>query len=504
MSTDKGESLRLDHTCNLSVLMAIPDREGVLDEKKENDEIEGSSSNSDSKSSRDNKSLLKDIHEYLVSISKPCEFIDGNHYFSIEKYGRRIRVIIATRCETIHQCILDTYNGQLKSDLIVVDYNSNCFNKVFYENIIESKSKSTPKIMPLSTETGLEQKNNGNVITLDRPYRQLDSRFILNTVIDELVPPNVRVIIPRHLEKFQEIISEKIEPFFEYLKLEFKFVLAGSQGRKVERIFEKRERFFNILHLDNNCLDDEYALTAAKANLSESIFTCFDLNGLLCEPDLVKRQFKTIVDNSSNEEIKSITGRETINDVFGDAHYFPLDDEFWIEMNEKLETTHDFKGPFYKDSSSEKRKKLRYIRHSNNKESQMSQSLDVFISHAGEDKDDIAIPIDTACKRLGISTFLDQVDLRWGNSVSGGISSAMGRSRFVLAIISESYLKKHWPKKELASALHAEISGQGQEVLPLLVGNPDLKLEGLLVDKLSVAWEGDADIIAQLIKGRIR
>lgn len=128
---------------------------------------------------------------------------------------------------------------------------------------------------------------------------------------------------------------------------------------------------------------------------------------------------------------------------------------------------------------------------------------DLFISHASEDKEGIARPINEACKKLCISAFFDEDEIDWGDSIPNKISAAMGSAPFVLVIISESFLKKDWTRKELDSALHAEVSGQGQKVLPLVVGDLDLTSEGLVRDKRYITWDGDADKIARLIKEAI-
>ena len=43
---------------------------------------------------------------------------------------------------------------------------------------------------------------------------------------------------------------------------------------------------------------------------------------------------------------------------------------------------------------------------------------DVFISHASEDKKDIARPIFDACETLGITAFLDEEQISWGDSLT--------------------------------------------------------------------------------------
>ena len=45
------------------------------------------------------------------------------------------------------------------------------------------------------------------------------------------------------------------------------------------------------------------------------------------------------------------------------------------------------------------------------------RSWDVFISHAGEDKDDVARPLFVALHDLGVSVWFDEAELRIGDSL---------------------------------------------------------------------------------------
>ncbi|SFK69604.1 TIR domain-containing protein [Nitrosomonas aestuarii] len=130
---------------------------------------------------------------------------------------------------------------------------------------------------------------------------------------------------------------------------------------------------------------------------------------------------------------------------------------------------------------------------------EMFNKFDIFISHASEDKDDVALPIYEACKKIGVNAFLDVKYIRWGDSLTEKINHALGQSKFVLAILSENSVGKTWPSKEINAALAREIEGK-QKILPLIVGSPDLSSVSLLVDKLHFPWEKDASKVAHRIK----
>lgn len=130
---------------------------------------------------------------------------------------------------------------------------------------------------------------------------------------------------------------------------------------------------------------------------------------------------------------------------------------------------------------------------------QMYKKYDIFISHASEDKNNVAIPIFEACQVIGVTAFLDSKYIKWGDSLTEKINHALGRSKLVLAILSVSSVDKTWPSKEINAALARELEGK-QKILPLIVGTPDLSSVSLLHDKLHVTWADNASDIAARIK----
>lgn len=129
----------------------------------------------------------------------------------------------------------------------------------------------------------------------------------------------------------------------------------------------------------------------------------------------------------------------------------------------------------------------------------MEREFDIFISHASEDKEDIARPIFEACEQLQIRAFLDQVHIQWGDSLTERINVALSKSQYVLAIFSQHSIEKNWPKKEFNTALSREIDGK-QIFLPLVIGDDQLLNDWPLVkEKLFKKWNGDAMEIAEAI-----
>ena len=76
-------------------------------------------------------------------------------------------------------------------------------------------------------------------------------------------------------------------------------------------------------------------------------------------------------------------------------------------------------------------------------------TYDVFISHASENKADVALPLANLLKRQGIKVWLDSFELKLGDSLSRSIDQGLSESRFGIVILSPEFLRKDWPRREL-------------------------------------------------------
>ena len=131
------------------------------------------------------------------------------------------------------------------------------------------------------------------------------------------------------------------------------------------------------------------------------------------------------------------------------------------------------------------------------------EKKDVFISHAREDKDTYVYPLADAFKSLGITYWLDEAEIRWGDSILQKISEGINNSRYVLVLLTEHFISKPWPEKELNAALHIEINSGEIVVLPVLIVSRELFLKKfiLMIDKCYLDWEkGPKEIAQQLLQ----
>ncbi len=123
-------------------------------------------------------------------------------------------------------------------------------------------------------------------------------------------------------------------------------------------------------------------------------------------------------------------------------------------------------------------------------------TLDVFICHASEDKQPIVEPLAESLKRAGITYWYDKEQIKWGDSLTGKINKALSTCRYVIVVLSRSFIRKQWPQREWQSALSKEIVLGRTFVLPLIVGDEEAKREILEVttlqnDKTYLEWTGD-------------
>jgi len=91
---------------------------------------------------------------------------------------------------------------------------------------------------------------------------------------------------------------------------------------------------------------------------------------------------------------------------------------------------------------------------------------DVFISHAWEDKEDIARPLAEALRRKGLRVWYDEFTLRVGDSLRHSIDHGLANSRYGVVILSPSFFAKEWPQKELDGLVAREVSGE-RVILPV-------------------------------------
>ena len=114
---------------------------------------------------------------------------------------------------------------------------------------------------------------------------------------------------------------------------------------------------------------------------------------------------------------------------------------------------------------------------------------DLFISHASEDKDDVARPLADKFIELELSVWYDEYTLTVGDSLRRSIDRGLAGCRYGLVILSPHFLRKEWTQKEL-DGLVAREDGLEKRILPVWhnVSRSDVvAFSPPLADKLGVS-----------------
>lgn len=126
---------------------------------------------------------------------------------------------------------------------------------------------------------------------------------------------------------------------------------------------------------------------------------------------------------------------------------------------------------------------------------------DVFICHASDDKEEIARPFEKELSSQGLSVFIDEKRIKWGDSLVDVINKALYNARIVVAVITDKSVGKSWPQREINAVLANEITGDSQ-LLVLVKGDAKKLLDAnfLLKDKLYREWDYNAHELATEIR----
>lgn len=104
----------------------------------------------------------------------------------------------------------------------------------------------------------------------------------------------------------------------------------------------------------------------------------------------------------------------------------------------------------------------------------------VFLSHSSNDKFFVR-KLAEKLTASNVKVWIDEAELKVGDSLVGKISGAIQQADFVAAILSHSSIQSEWVTKELHLAVTQEIKGRRVKVLPILI--EPCEIPGFLSDK---------------------
>ena len=137
------------------------------------------------------------------------------------------------------------------------------------------------------------------------------------------------------------------------------------------------------------------------------------------------------------------------------------------------------------------------------------KEYDVFISHASEDKEEVARPLAEALRKNGLSVWYDEFELKIGDSLRRQIDKGIANSNFGIIVISRDVISKGWTNYELDGLITKAVNGE-QTMLPIwhnVTKREVINYSPSLADKLARSTtdftvEEIADEIADLINER--
>ncbi len=135
----------------------------------------------------------------------------------------------------------------------------------------------------------------------------------------------------------------------------------------------------------------------------------------------------------------------------------------------------------------------------------MNGLKDIFICHASEDKQTIVKSLINTLDKESISYWYDEAEIKWGDSIPQKINEGLRTSRFVIVVLSNAFISKNWPQRELNSSLNIEASTGQKRILPLIVGDKEerdriFQHYPILNDKRYIIWDNDTQKIIQELK----
>ena len=127
---------------------------------------------------------------------------------------------------------------------------------------------------------------------------------------------------------------------------------------------------------------------------------------------------------------------------------------------------------------------------------------DIFISHAGEDKERIARPLADQLRSAGLNVWYDEFSLRLGDSLRESIDRGLAESRYGLVILSHNFFAKRWPQAELNGLFAMETAGTEKRILPVwhdITQAEVARHSPILADRVAVSTTTGLDVVLERV-----
>ncbi|MFH1661111.1 MAG: toll/interleukin-1 receptor domain-containing protein [Pseudomonadota bacterium] len=132
-----------------------------------------------------------------------------------------------------------------------------------------------------------------------------------------------------------------------------------------------------------------------------------------------------------------------------------------------------------------------------------TQTWDVFVSHASEDKESFVRPLVDALRQSGLTVWYDEATLRVGDGLRRSIEKGLAKSQYGIVVISRAFLAKEWPQRELDGLVAKEEDGT-KVVLPVwhdITAQEVRSRSPMLADRLAVpSSRGVKAVVQELLQ----
>lgn len=117
-----------------------------------------------------------------------------------------------------------------------------------------------------------------------------------------------------------------------------------------------------------------------------------------------------------------------------------------------------------------------------------TESYDVFISHASEDKTTFVDEFVNELITRDVNVWYDKFNIGWGQSLRASIETGLQKSKYAIVVLSPNYFKKYWTTQEL-NGIFSKESALGNCILPIwhnITKNEISQYSLILADRLAL------------------
>ena len=129
---------------------------------------------------------------------------------------------------------------------------------------------------------------------------------------------------------------------------------------------------------------------------------------------------------------------------------------------------------------------------------------DVFVCHASEDKEAFVRPLAEALRSHHLEVWYDEFSLNLGDSLRESIDKGLAASRYGIVVLSPSFFRKQWPRRELNGLVAREMAEDRRVILPIwhhVDRDEVLAFSPPLADlRAAVSAEGLSSVVRQVVK----